>query len=58
MMVYDVDGKVYQYKDLVKVASSSYKKYKEEKIEGKEHPDDTYYALIKALEDKANAEGL
>ena len=58
MMVYDIDGKVYQYKDLVKVASSSYKKYKEEKVEGKEHLDDNYYALIKAAEDKAKSEGL
>ena len=46
MMVYDIDGRQYQYKDLVKEATIKYTQYKKRKKEGVEDEDDIYYESI------------
>ena len=46
MMVYDIDGRQYQYKDLVKEATIHYTQYKKRVAEGKEDPEDAYFKTI------------
>ena len=46
MMVYDIDGRQYQYKDLVKEATIHYTQYKKRVAEGAEDPEDTYFKAI------------
>ena len=48
MMVYDIDGKVYQFTDILKQATIQYNAYKNRKRKNPETPDgdDAYYANI------------
>ena len=46
MMVYDIDGRQYQYKDLVKEATIRYTQYKKRVADGAEDPEDAYFKAI------------
>jgi len=50
MMIYDIDGKQYQYKDLVKLATNAYKDYKKRTAEEKEDPEDKYFKPLATLD--------